>query len=137
MLLEFGLCIAFDQLKSIPAQALIYWVVVRRLGSLPISPEFNNKWDDDVIFAGGIELSLWAYLRKKMTDFLEIKQVGQLILGMTIFLCCCIFSELALDAYISTVPALGTFYYDLNFFLLQFFITEIIFKTFAYGVAFY
>ncbi len=35
------------------------------------------------------------------------------------------------------MPALSNFYYGINFFLLQFFITEIVFKTFAYGVAFY
>jgi ABC-type Fe3+-hydroxamate transport system substrate-binding protein len=45
---------------------MVYWIIVRRLGSLPISPEFNNVWDDDVIFAGGVELSLLAFLRKKM-----------------------------------------------------------------------
>jgi len=70
---------------------------VRRLGTLPISPEFNNVWDDDIIFAGGVELSLFSFLRKKMTDFLELKLISQLILGMTIFLCVCIFSELAMD----------------------------------------
>lgn len=65
---------------------------------MPISPEFNNKWDDDIIFAGGVELSLLAFLRKKMTDFIEMKLISQLILGMTVFLCVVIFSELALDS---------------------------------------
>jgi hypothetical protein len=57
-------------------QIICYWVVVRRLGTLPISIEFNNKWDDDIIFAGGVELSLLSYLRKKMTDFIEVKQIS-------------------------------------------------------------
>jgi hypothetical protein len=39
-LVEFAICIAIDQAKSIPCQALIYWTVVRRLGTLPVSPEF-------------------------------------------------------------------------------------------------
>jgi len=38
-----------------------------------------------------------------MTDLLETKFVSQLILGMTVFLCVCIFSELALDNYIATI----------------------------------
>lgn len=56
---------------------------------------------------------------------------------MTIFLCVVIFSELAIDNYIQSLPALGDFYNGLNFFLLTFFVIEIIFKTFAYGFAFY
>jgi len=56
---------------------------------------------------------------------------------MTIFLCVVIFSELAMDSYISSVQALAEFYNGLNFFLLTFFVIEIIFKTFAYGFAFY
>lgn len=99
-LVEFALCIAFDQIKNVPCQAIIYYVIVRRCGTLPVTVEFNNKWDDDVIFAGGVELSLLSFLRKKMTDFLEMKFISQLILGMTIFLCVVIFSELALDTYI-------------------------------------
>lgn len=110
---------------------------MRRCGTLPIAVEFNNKWDDDIIFAGGVELSLLWFLRKKMTDFLEMKFISQLILGMTIFLCVVIFSELALDSYIQSLQALDSFYYYLNFFLLTFFVVEIIFKTFAYGYAFY
>jgi len=99
-LIEFAICVFFDQIKSVPCQAIVYWVIVRRFGTLPVSMEFVNKWDDDIIFAGGVELSLFALLRKKMTDFLEMKFISQLILGMTIFLCVCIFSELAMDSYI-------------------------------------
>jgi hypothetical protein len=52
-LVEFALALAFDQIKSILSQTVIYWVIVRRLGTLPISAEFqnnNSKWDDDLIF---------------------------------------------------------------------------------------
>lgn len=106
-LVEFAIAMAIDQVKSIPIQLTIYWVVIRRCGTLPISLEFNSKWDDDIIFAGGIELSLFSSLRKKMTDFLEMKLISQLILGMTIFLCVVIFAELALDSYTADAPLLA------------------------------
>jgi len=56
---------------------------------------------------------------------------------MTVFLCIVIFSELALDSQIQEMPQLSVFYNGLNFFLLTFFVVEIIFKTFAYGISFY
>ena len=71
---------------------LIYWIVIRRCGKMPISPDFHGKWDDEIIFAGGIELSLLSLLRRKVADFLEHKIIENLILGMTIFLCIVIFS---------------------------------------------
>lgn len=120
-----------------PCQLLIYWVVIRRFGTLPISIEFQQKWDDDVIFAGGIELSLFSLLRKKMTDFLEMKTISQLILGMTIFLCVVIFSELALDSYITEITEMKQFFEYLNFLLLTFFVIEILLKSFAYGFSFF
>jgi hypothetical protein len=110
---------------------------VRRLGFLPISPEFNSKWNDDIIYAGGIELSLLSLLRKKMAFFLEMKIISQAILGMTIFLCVVIFSELALSDTIAELEGLRLFYYYLNFFLLTFFVLEIVLKSFAYGLEFY
>jgi hypothetical protein len=60
-----------------------------------------------------------------------------MILAITIFLCVCIFSELALDNLVQEYESLANFYYGLNFFLLTFFITEIVLKTFAYGMTFY
>jgi voltage-gated sodium channel len=66
-----------------------------------------------------------------------MKLISQLILAMTIFLCVCIFSELALDNIEQEYSVLSNFFYGLNFFLLTFFITEIVLKTFAYGFAFY
>jgi hypothetical protein len=112
-------------------------VIIRRFGTLPISVEFQNKWDDDIIFSGGLELSLYSLLRKKMTDFLEMKLVSTLILGMTIFLCIVIFTELAVDSYMDDFPQLKEFFFVLNFFLLTFFVVEIVTKSFAYGLAFY
>lgn len=136
-MIEFAICMVIDQLKSIPCQLIIYWTVVRRLGFLPISPEFNSKWNDDIIYAGGIELSLLSLLRKKMAFFLEMKIISQAILGMTIFLCVVIFSELALSDTIAELEGLRLFYYYLNFFLLTFFVLEIVLKSFAYGLEFY
>ena len=56
---------------------------------------------------------------------------------MTIFLCIVIFSELAMDSTIENSAVLEQLYYFLNFFLLTFFVVEIITKTFAYGILFY
>lgn len=72
-----------------------------------------------------------------MTDFLEMKSISQLILGMTIFLCVVIFSELALDSYIEEIKQMQLFFYYLNFFLLTFFVVEIVTKSFAYGFSFF
>jgi hypothetical protein len=49
-MVEWAACLIFDQIKSIPAQVLIYWVVIRRCGKMPITAEFGGKWDDDTIF---------------------------------------------------------------------------------------
>jgi hypothetical protein len=96
-LVEFAICFGIDQVKSIPCQALIYWIVIRRFGTLPVSLEFQDKWDDETINAGGIELGIFALCRKKAQDFIEHKTIADMILGMTIFLCVEIFSELAFD----------------------------------------
>lgn len=76
---------------------MIYWVVIRRCGKFYVTPEFNSKWDDDMIFAAGIDLSLFALVRKKVSDFLEHKIIEKSIIGMTIFLCIVIFVELAIQ----------------------------------------
>jgi len=68
-----------------------------------------------------------------MADFLEHKFISQLILGMTLFLCVVIFLELAISDQIATNEVLDRFFYGLNFFLLTFFVIEIVFKVFAYG----
>ena len=53
---------------------------------------------------------------------------------MTIFLCVVIFSELALETYMNEL--MKEFFNNMNFFLLTFFVIEIVTKTFAYGFAF-
>ena len=46
MLIEWFIVLCFDQLKFVPCQLAIYWVVIRRLGTLPISEGYTGKWDD-------------------------------------------------------------------------------------------
>ena len=71
-----------------------------------------------------------------MLNFVEIKQIDRLILGMTIFLCVVIFAELALEKQISESDVLQEIFNWVNFLLLTFFIVEIILKLFAYGFSF-
>lgn len=55
--LEFGIAVFIDCLKQIPCQFIIWWVVIRRFGKLE---QLNfEHWDDEVILAGGTELSLF------------------------------------------------------------------------------
>lgn len=97
MALEWIIVLIFDQIKSVPLQYIIYWVVIRRLGQLPISEGFDGVWDDKQIFEGGVEMSLMNLLRSKVQKFVEIKWVDNTILAVTIVLCVVIFAELALD----------------------------------------
>ena len=97
MALEWIIVLLFDQIKSIPIQYFIYWVVIRRLGQLPISEGFDGVWDDKKVFEGCVEISLMNLLRTKVEKFVEIKWVDNTILGVTIVLCVVIFAELALD----------------------------------------
>jgi len=94
---EWIIVLSFDVLKSFPIQYFLYWVVIRRLGRLPVSEGFEGKWDDQYIYDGGAELSLMNVCRTKVQKFVEIKSVDNSILGMTIILCVVIFAELALE----------------------------------------
>jgi len=99
---EFGVAMILDQLKSIPCQLAVYYVIIRRCGKLP---NVNFKeWKDSKIYEGGEELSLWASLRKYATDFLELEIVSKTILGMVVLLCIVIFSELSLSNQIEESP---------------------------------
>ena len=102
LLLEWGLVLIFDQVKFIPSQVFIYWVVIRRLGMITVSEGFNGKWDDQFIHDGGAEPSLMNILRTKVKRFVEIRAVERSILGMTILLCVVIFAELALEPQIES-----------------------------------
>jgi len=92
---EFCFAFLIDQFKSIPLQLIIWWTVIRRCGKFDVVEDFT-EWDDEQIFLGGAELSLLQFIRQKVKNFLENKYIYQLILGMTIFLCVVIFSELSL-----------------------------------------
>jgi len=93
-LLEFSIAIVIDQFKSIPIQYFLWWVVIRRCGKFEIT-EFS-EWKDEEILQGGTEPSLFNYMRSSVKQFLENKYISQLILGMTLFLCVVIFTELAM-----------------------------------------
>lgn len=82
-------------------------------------------------------MGLFALIRNKISEFVENKKIANLILGMTIFLCIEIFAELAFDDQITANKQAEFFFYILNFFLLTFFILEIILKCLAYGPGFF
>lgn len=136
MAVEWVLVLVFDQLKTVPCQYLIYWVVIRRFGRLPISEGFEGVWDDQYIHDNGSEMSLMNVCRTKVLNFVEIKAVENSILGMTIVLCVVIFAELALEAQINDNPVLKDIFKYLNFSMLTFFIVEIVLKLFALGFKF-
>ena len=96
VLLELSIALAIDQVKAVPCQLIIYWIVIRRLGIFGITDGFNGKWDDQFIIDGGSDLSLFALCRYKVRTFVENKVVDTLILVMTVILCVVIFAELAL-----------------------------------------
>jgi len=109
--------------------------VVRRFGKFGLSPELKNgKWDDETIFHGGSEPSLFESMRQTVVDFVETPVISNLIMYMTIVLMVVIFTELAIQNYIGPKysPAWYVFY-SVNYFLLLFFIIEIVVKFFAYG----
>lgn len=97
MAIEWTIVLVLDQLKTLPCQYIIYWVVIRRLGRLPISEGYSGVWNDQYIHENGAEMSLMKVLRTKVLNFVEIKAVENSILGMTIILCVVIFAELALE----------------------------------------
>jgi hypothetical protein len=109
--------------------------VIRRFGKLE---QLNFEvWDDDVILAGGAELSLFQFMRQTVRQFLENKYIAKLILTMTIFLCIVIFSELSISDLLvndeDEKSNLGWIYYYINYFLLTFFVIEIMLKLFGYA----
>ena len=93
-LVEFAIAIGIDQVKSIPIQLIIWWTVIRRCGKYDVM-DFK-EWNDEDIANGGSELSLYSSLRTSVKQFLETKYISNLILGMTLFLCVVIFTELSM-----------------------------------------
>lgn len=94
IMVEFFIAWGIDQVKSIPIQLVIYWVVIRRLGF------YENvnmiEWDDESVAERGPDVSLLFLMRRTVANFLEHKLVSRFILGMVILLCIVIFSELSL-----------------------------------------
>ena len=129
--IELLIALVIDQVKSFPLQAIGYWVVMRRLSFMSITEGFGGKWDDQFIIDGGSELSLFALMRFKVKQFVENKIVDTTILVMTVILCVVIFTELALQEQIEDQPMLEYIFKVINLILLQFFIIEIVLKTFG------
>jgi len=89
-----------DQIKSVPLQGLIWWVVVRRCGKPQWAVGEFSTWNDEDIFFNGTEPSLFSTCKQNVKDFLEIRRIKNLILGMTLFLCVVIFSELSIGEFL-------------------------------------
>ena len=82
-------------------------------------------------------MSLMKFCRTKVLNFVQNKYIDNSILGMTILLCVVIFAELAMEEQISDNESIEEVFYQLNFFMLTFFIIEIILKLFAEGFNFF
>lgn len=139
--MEFAIAIGIDQAKSIPIQLVVWWTVIRRCGKFDVI-DFT-EWNDEEIANGGIEPSLYSSMRSNVRHFLETKYISNLILGMTLFLCVVIFTELSMpdesylfDDKLQQKTQLGIIFYVLNYILLTFFILEIALKLFSYGTIF-
>ena len=85
-------------------------------------------------------MSLLELIRFKIRQFLENRYIYGLILGMTLFLCVVILSELSIPDYINdedgNLTGLGGVYFIINYILLAFFVFEIVLKVFALGLEF-
>ena len=84
----------------------------------------------------GAEPSLMSFLKTSVSNFLKIPFIDNLILGMTLFLCVVIFSEMGIPTTAfkdsqGNRNFLGETYHVINFILLTFFIIEICLKLFA------
>ena len=138
VLIELSIAIFIDQLKSIPIQFIIWIVVIRRCFKFEV--QNFEEWDDDKILENGSEPSLLNYLRTTVQNFIKHPIIDTLILGMTLFLCVVIFSEMAMPTNFDTDEAtgernlVGDIYYIINYFLLSFFVVEIALKIFADGL---
>ena len=79
-------------------------------------------------------------MRHSVRNFLENKYIAKLILTMTLFLCLVIFSELSISEYLvdenNDKTKLGVVYHNINYFLLSFFVIEIMLKLFGYAHVF-
>jgi hypothetical protein len=60
-LINFGIALCIDQVKSLPVHFVIYWIVIRRCNKFD-APNFE-VWEDDIILQGGAELSLFQWMR--------------------------------------------------------------------------
>jgi hypothetical protein len=56
-----------------------------------------SEWDDEEIYTGGQQLSLYGMIRDRLRTFLLQKKVENFILGMVIILCIVIFLELSIE----------------------------------------
>jgi hypothetical protein len=119
----------------------MWWCVIRRCGKFEVT-DFN-EWNDEEIASGGSEPSLYSSLRTSVKQFLETKYISNLILGMTLFLCVVIFTELSMpnesflfNEELQMKTELGIVFYVVNYILLTFFMVEIVLKLFSYGTLF-
>lgn len=131
---------AVDQIKSVPIQFIIWWVVIRRCGKF--EPGAFEEWDDEAIYNDEeIHIpSLWQTMRDTCRNFIEHQTVETFILIMTLLLCLVIFTELALGEEIDKTTPHGAIlywmFYYMNYILLLFFIIEIFIRFFATGFKF-
>lgn len=100
-----------------------------------------EEWEDEKMLENGSEPSLLNFMRTTVQNFIRNPFIDQLILGMTLFLCVVIFSEMGLPNNFDVGKngqrnVIGEIYYQINNFLLTFFVIEIFLKLFADGFAF-
>lgn len=96
--LEWVVAICFDELKSVPIHAFLWWFVVKRCGTLPVT--FADEWSDEAVMPAVNDDSHLTEIRKNVAAFLESKPVTYFIIGLVVFYSIFILVNLSIDPYI-------------------------------------
>ncbi|KAF4733796.1 hypothetical protein FOZ62_018332, partial [Perkinsus olseni] len=134
VLVTVVLSLLMDQAKNFVVQPVIWWVLIRRCGTIfPGIQEYNEEY----LLQWDLQDSLVMSARMKVQLFFETKRVtlatNYLVGGYAIL----ILSQLATQDYWEAVTVIENIYKWTDFATVCIFMVEITFKTFAYWVQFW
>ncbi len=132
--LEWFVAFVIDQVKSLMVQPLLWFLFVRRCGTLMANFEV---WQDETMIVAMNDDSFLKEIRKSVNTFVESKPVTYFFIGLVLFYAVFILANLSLDTYTTGIKAAEDFFYYTDLCLLCFFLIEIILKSFAQGPEYY